>query len=382
MAGTINLALTQQFDINGNPLTGGLLYFYAASTTTPQNAFQDIALTIPWPNPLVLDSSGRVPMFYLADGNIKIRLTDKGGVVQLAADNLLVIGPSAGGGGGGGGVDPTTILATGDIKTRFGTGPLTGFVRCNSLTIGNAVSGATERANADCQALFQYLWSTNVLGVFSGVTPSRGASALADWNANKNIALPDLRGRTIAGMDDMGATVAGRLTATGFGSSGIVLGNAGGVEARGIAQVNLPSIAFPVTGSFSGSGTGSGTGSGSGSGSGSTDARLTGVSIQGAFTGISASTNANVFSGGGIVAATGGIGYGTAIVNISDPSHAHGVSDPSHAHAVSTSVSVSVSTSVSVSVGGSISGSASSGGSNQVFITVTPSMIMTVYIKL
>lgn len=240
MAGTINFALTQQFDMDGNPLSGGLLYFFAASTTTPQSAFQDIALTIPHPNPIVLDASGRVPMFYLADGNIKIRLATKGGVTVIAADNLLVIGPSSGGGGGGS-VDPTTVMATGDIKSRFGLGPLGGFVRCNGETVGNAVSGSTERANADCQALFEYLWSTTVLGVFAGATPSRGATANADWLANKRIALPDLRGRTIAGMDDMGASAASRLTSTYFGTSGIVLGNVGGTENVTLSTAQLPS---------------------------------------------------------------------------------------------------------------------------------------------
>src|SRR4051812_16588159 len=89
MSGTINLALTQQFDMDGRPLSGGLLYFFVASTTTPQSAFQDTALTIVYPNPITLDASGRVPMFYLADGNIKIRLADKNGVTVIAADNLL-----------------------------------------------------------------------------------------------------------------------------------------------------------------------------------------------------------------------------------------------------------------------------------------------------
>ena len=236
MAGTINLALSQQFDMDGEPLGGGLLYFFAAGTTTPQSAFQDQLLAILHPNPIVLDASGRVPMFYLADGNIKIRLTDDSGVVVMAADNLLVIGPSSGGGGGGG-VDPTTVMAPGDIKARFGTGTLDGFVRCNGRTIGNAFSSATERATADCQALFEYLWSTTVLQVFAGATPSRGATANGDWLANKQIVLPDLRGRTMAGMDDMGASAIGRLTTTGFGASGIVLGNAGGNEKLTAAQI-------------------------------------------------------------------------------------------------------------------------------------------------
>ena len=168
MAGTINLALTQQFDMDGEPLSGGVLYFFTAATTTPQSAFQDTGLTIPWPNPITLDASGRIPMFYLADGNIKIRLATKTGVTVIAADNLLVIGPSSGGGGGGG-VDATTVLQTGDIKARFssGTSTLDGFVRCNGGTIGPlGAAGVTERGAADCQALFEYLWSTTVLQVF------------------------------------------------------------------------------------------------------------------------------------------------------------------------------------------------------------------------
>ena len=89
MAGTINFAMTQQFDSHGRPLSGGLLYFFVAGTTTPQSAFIDIALTLPHPNPIVLDSSGRVPMFYLADGSIKIRLTTSTGVTIIAEDNCL-----------------------------------------------------------------------------------------------------------------------------------------------------------------------------------------------------------------------------------------------------------------------------------------------------
>src|SRR5262245_54263323 len=114
MAGTIPLSMTQQFDEFGEPLSGGLLYIYQASTTaTPQNAYQNYGLTILHPNPIPLDAAGRIPAFYLADGEIKFRLTNSAGVTQLTADNVLVIGPSSGGSGGGGSVDPTTIMQTG-----------------------------------------------------------------------------------------------------------------------------------------------------------------------------------------------------------------------------------------------------------------------------
>lgn len=230
MAGTISLSLSQQFNALGQPLSGGLLYFYAAGTTTPQLAYQDSALSIAHPWPLSCDSAGRLPQFFLADGSIKIRLTDSAGVVQIAADNILVVGPSSGGGGGGS-VDATTIYQTGDIKVRYGTGAHTGWVRANGRTIGSATSGATERANADTQDLFEYLWIADSNLAVSG---GRGAFANADWVANKTIALPDWRGRAIAGLDDMGAAAAGRLTASYFGTAATVLGAAGGSESHAL----------------------------------------------------------------------------------------------------------------------------------------------------
>jgi hypothetical protein len=237
MAGSISLSLSQQFDELGEPLNGGLLYFFAAGTTTPQSAYQDVALTLPYPNPIVLDSAGRVPAFYIADGQIKIRLANAAGVTQVAADNLLVIGPSSGAGSPPS-VDATTILATGDIKVRYGTGVISGFVRSNGRTIGSGSSGASERANADCQDLFEYLWTEDAnLTVSTG----RGASAAADWSANKTIALPDWRGRAISALDDMGNSAAGRLTATYFGTAATVLGAAStALESKTLATANLP----------------------------------------------------------------------------------------------------------------------------------------------
>jgi len=172
-AGTITLSMSQQLDTQGRPLAGGLLYFFQAGTTNPQNAFLDSALTLPHPNPITLAADGRVPQFYLADGQIKIRLATAAGVTIVAADNLLVIGPSSGAGSPPS-VDPTTVIATGDVKSKYGTGVLTGFVRLNGRTIGSATSGGTERANTDTQALFEYLWTADPNLAVSG---GRGASA-------------------------------------------------------------------------------------------------------------------------------------------------------------------------------------------------------------
>jgi hypothetical protein len=209
MSGTINLSLSQQFDNTGKPLSGGRLSFFQAATTTPQNAYKDTALTLPHPNPIILDSSGRVPEFWLADGNIKFVLTDKSGVVQISSTSTQILGPSSGSGGGST-VDSTTIFQTGDLMWLDQSGTRAGWVRDNGRTIGSATSGASERANADCEALFTFLWTTYSDSICP-VVGGRGANAAADWAANKQITLPDKRGYVPGGLDDMGNSAAGRL---------------------------------------------------------------------------------------------------------------------------------------------------------------------------
>lgn len=239
--GTIPVALTQQINANGQPLAGALLFTFVAGTVAQQqNTFQDTALTLPNPWPLVADQTGRIPMFYMASGSTHVRLTDASGNVQFDYPTMLVIGPAGGGGGGGGSVDPTTVLATGDLKVKYGTGILTGFVRSNGLTIGNATSGASERANSDTQNLFVYLYGVDPNLVVSG---GRTGNALNDYNSNKTIALPDWRDRAIAGLGDMGNSDAGRLTAAIFGSSPTLLGASGGGQSLTLARSDLPNVA-------------------------------------------------------------------------------------------------------------------------------------------
>jgi hypothetical protein len=241
MSGTINLSLTQQLDEFGNPLSGGQLYFIQAGTVaTPQDSYQDEALTIKMPYPITLDAAGRIPQFFLADGQIKVRLQDRYGVVKFVADNLLVIGPSTTGGGGGGSVDPTTVMQTGDIKIRYDTAILTGFVRCNGNSIGSSTSGATELADASAQALFQFLWGVDsTLAVAPG---GRGASSIADWGANKRISLPDYRGKSITGLSGMGNADSGLFSGVTFTQgNATTLGSYGGGYSKAIPVGALPS---------------------------------------------------------------------------------------------------------------------------------------------
>ena len=64
MAVTLSLfagAGAQFFDNNGNPLTGGKLYTYAAGTTTPLATYTTNSDASLHTNPIVLDAAGRVP---------------------------------------------------------------------------------------------------------------------------------------------------------------------------------------------------------------------------------------------------------------------------------------------------------------------------------
>jgi microcystin-dependent protein len=53
--------------------------------------------------------------------------------------------------------------------------------------------------------------------------------------------LPDLRGRVVAGEDDMGGTAASRLTAAGSGITGTTLGATGGTQTHTMTSAEMPS---------------------------------------------------------------------------------------------------------------------------------------------
>lgn len=138
--------------------------------------------------------------------------------------------------------DGTSVIAaevTGVVKDYVGATAPSGYVLLSGRTIGSASSGATERANADTSALFTLLWNdmTNTEAPVSG---GRGASASADFAANKTITLPDARGRVTAGKDNMGGTTASRLTSAGSGITGTTLGVAGGTETHTLTSAQMP----------------------------------------------------------------------------------------------------------------------------------------------
>ena len=63
-----------QFSDDGTFLNGGLIWFYAAGTSTPLTAYQDAAGTIAWPNPIILNARGETGGEIWLDGIYKLVL--------------------------------------------------------------------------------------------------------------------------------------------------------------------------------------------------------------------------------------------------------------------------------------------------------------------
>lgn len=249
MAGTIfSLALSQRFRSDGKPEINAPVYVYAANTFTPADAYQDFGLSLKHTWPMRTDSNGMIPAFWLPDGQYRVRMTNAAAsLIYFDMPNVQTVGPSSGTGGGGGGVDPNAIFQTGDELWVKRSAVRSGWVRQNGRTIGSLASGATERANADTQPLYEYIWNT-FADTLCPVTGGRGASAAADYSANKPIGTPDMRGYGPMGLDDMGNTAAGRIV----DGTPTVAGSSGGSEKRTISQANLPNVNLTGTTSSNG----------------------------------------------------------------------------------------------------------------------------------
>lgn len=81
----------QFFDNQGNVLSGGKLYTYAAGTTTPEVTYTTSSGTTPNPNPVVLNSAGRPTseIWLLYQTSYKFVLKDTNDVLVYTWDNVI-----------------------------------------------------------------------------------------------------------------------------------------------------------------------------------------------------------------------------------------------------------------------------------------------------
>ena len=92
-------------------------------------------------------------------------------------------------------------------------------------TIGSAASPATLNSNT-YETLWKLLWDS-MADAQAAVGGGRGASAQADWDADRTITLPDARGREVIG------------TGTGAGLTARTHGDAGAAEDHQLTEAEL-----------------------------------------------------------------------------------------------------------------------------------------------
>jgi microcystin-dependent protein len=121
------------FDANGDPLAGGLLYAFAAGTTTPVPTYSDEGLSVPNANPVVLDANGEASIF-VADASVQIYkfiLFNSSGVAQWTQDNIRVPATAT--------APAAQAVPTGSLVMTGKTSADTGYLLCD----GSAVSRIT-----------------------------------------------------------------------------------------------------------------------------------------------------------------------------------------------------------------------------------------------
>ena len=265
MAILLNNPLFALNDPNGVPIIGGQAFFYLTGTTTLSNVYSDNALATPLSNPVVANSAGRFANIYLDPavtyrliikdasnntirdidplnpaGNIGTAALTDGAVTddKLATDAVTTAKIADGNvtnakladmaastvkgrvGSTGAPQDLTSaqlrtvVGLTGEIFLYMGTSPPTGALKMNGGTIGSAASGSTN-ASADYAALFALIWALDATEFpildSSGGASTRGASATADFAANKRLPLKDMRAEFVRGYDDGRGVDTGRV---------------------------------------------------------------------------------------------------------------------------------------------------------------------------
>jgi hypothetical protein len=129
---------------------------------------------------------------YAVDDTETIDLTFSGTPRTLSADikvsadsgNQVSVNPD--------GLFVSSTMPTGSTVMWWSSVAPVGWLLVEGGSIGSALSGATVRANADTDDLFAYFWN-NLSDALAPVSGGRGASAAADFAANKRLTLPDCR---------------------------------------------------------------------------------------------------------------------------------------------------------------------------------------------
>ena len=235
---TVNLSSlagsgSQFFDNSGVPLSGGLIYTYAAGGTTPLVTYTSSTGLTAHPNPIVLDSAGRVNEIWIAEGtSYKFVVKTSVGVTIGTFDNLFPIAslPVSVYNGGTG--------ATTAAQARTNLGLSTLLIPSGTIAMWPTVTPPTDWLLCDGTAVSRTTYST--LFVLFGTTFGAG-------NGSTTFNLPNYKNRMPYGAD----TVA--IGATGGSANSVVVSHTHTATSTSTSTVTDPGH-FHISGFSSGGG--------------------------------------------------------------------------------------------------------------------------------
>lgn len=160
----IDFLLTSFFDNNAAQMAGGLVYTYAAGTTTPKATYLNSTKTLTAANPIVLDAYGRTNVY--ADGLYKIVIKDSTGVTLATYDNLEFVSA----------VNPASIVTT-DATVSSLTANLVNLKAGTlaSMTLDSSLVANSRVSNAAILAAPTLASHPVPLGYFSTQTSSQSS---------------------------------------------------------------------------------------------------------------------------------------------------------------------------------------------------------------
>ena len=166
-------------------------------------------------------------------------------------------------------------VAMSDVTTYINAGMT---LRDDVVTTSSIADNAVVTASITDGAVTAAKLATGAAFVSGMVMPYAGSSAPTGWlllhgqnvsrttyadlfaaigttygsgNGSTTFTLPDLRGRVVAGQDDMGGSSANRLTSSANGTlNGDILGGTGGSETHTLTTAQMPAHGHSITGTY------------------------------------------------------------------------------------------------------------------------------------
>lgn len=207
-------AVQQYFDDNNNFLVGGLLFLYAADSTTKQAAFTDASGATALPNPIVLNARGEVaPSGTGASCGLWLDPT--------LSYKMVLAPPTAGD-------PPTATFWTVDNIVSPQTAILAALAQYEATVGGVPIGMTTAFGGATAPNGWLLCYGQAVSRTAYALLFAIIGTAFGIGDGSSTFNLPDLRGRLPLGADNMGGSPANRVTQAVSGINSQVVGAGGG----------------------------------------------------------------------------------------------------------------------------------------------------------